>query len=87
MSGAWINLKNLDSINREELTRVFQIMQVTSFFYSTAKLSMTSQRLRNSRTFGSRSFQYNNREIRLLPTCQMIMNNENIMGNLKFFGR
>ena len=32
MSGAWINLKNLDSINREELTRVFQIMQVTSFF-------------------------------------------------------
>ena len=28
MSGAWINLKNLDSINREELTRVFQIMQV-----------------------------------------------------------
>ena len=45
------------------------------------------QRLRNSRTFGSRSFQYNNREIRLLPTCQMIMNNENIMGNLKFFGR
>ena len=57
------------------------------FFFSTAKLSMTSQRLRNSRTFGSRSFQYNNREIRLLPTCQMIMNNENIMGNLKFFGR
>ena len=32
MSGAWINLKNLDSINREELTRVFQIMQVSCFF-------------------------------------------------------
>ena len=71
MSGSWINLKNLDSVNSKDLTKVFQIMQ----------------RLRNSRTFGSRSFQYNNREIRLLPTCQMIMNNENIMGNLKFFGR
>ena len=32
MSGAWINLKNLDSINREELTRVFQIMQVKNTF-------------------------------------------------------
>ena len=29
MSGSWINLKNLDSVNREELTRVFQIMQVS----------------------------------------------------------
>ena len=71
MSGSWINLKNLDAVNSQDLTKIFQIMQ----------------RLRNSRTFGSRSFQYNNREIRLLPTCQMIMNNENIMGNLKFFGR
>ena len=71
MSGSWINLKNLDAVSSEDLTKIFQIMQ----------------RLRNSRTFGSRSFQYNNREIRLLPTCQMIMNNENIMGNLKFFGR
>ena len=71
MSGSWVNMKNLDNVDNEELTKVFQIIQ----------------RLRNSRTFGSRSFQYNNREIRLLPTCQMIMNNENIMGNLKFFGR
>ena len=37
MSGAWINLKNLDSINREELTRVFQIMQVFYLFRNTTK--------------------------------------------------
>ena len=30
MSGSWINLKNLDSINSQELTRVFQIMQVAT---------------------------------------------------------
>ena len=38
MSGAWINLKNLDSINREELTRVFQIMQVKNTFTQCQKI-------------------------------------------------
>ena len=71
MSGSWINLKNLDCVDQNDLTVIFQIMQ----------------RLRNARTFGSKTFQYNNREIKQLPTCQMIMSNEHIMGNLKFFGR
>jgi dynein heavy chain len=71
MSGSWINMKNLDCVDQNDLTVIFQIMQ----------------RLRNARTFGSTTFQYNNREIKQLPTCQMIMSNEHIMGNLKFFGR
>ena len=71
MSGSWINLKNLDSVDQVDLTKIFQIMQ----------------RLRNARIFGSKTFQYNNKEIKQLPTCQMIMSNEHIMGNLKFFGR
>ena len=71
MSGSWINLKNLDAVDQDDLTKIFQIMQ----------------RLRNARIFGSKTFQYNNKEIKQLPTCQMIMSNEHIMGNLKFFGR
>ena len=71
MSGSWINLKNLDSVDQHDLTKIFQIMQ----------------RLRNARIFGSKTFIFNGKDVKQLPTCQMIMSNEHIMGNLKFFGR
>ena len=58
-------------IKGDELTKIFQIMQ----------------RLRNARQYGSKTFQYNNKEIKQFPTCQMIMSNKCIMDNLKFFAR